>query len=207
MSRQRLRPVRRRTQHPHREVSGIRRRLASFGGLWTIALIGGAVVVVLALVVGSRPTLTSRNVSDSPLQGTAVAAHDEDTDRTHTQDASDVESHDGGPPARGPHFATAQRVGVYQNPVADGNAIHSLEHGVVWIAYNPTLIQSDVVRALEDLGRDYGVDTIVSPRPENTAPISATSWGQILNLESFDRGQLAEFIETNRNRSPEPFVR
>ncbi len=75
------------------------------------------------------------------------------------------------------HAAPCVRVGVYQDPIADGNAIHSLEHGIVWIAYNPALIQPGSVRALEDLGRDYGADTIVAPRPENTAAMSAMSCG------------------------------
>lgn len=202
-----MRPVRRHTQVTTREAPKARHLIESFGGWWTIALVGGAVGVVLAIVLYSGPILTSREVSDSPLQGTAVAAHDEDTDGSHTTNASDVEGHDGGPPVRGPHFATPQRVGVYQDPIADGNAIHSLEHGIVWIAYNPALIQPGSVRALEDLGRDYGADTIVAPRPENTAAMSAMSWGQVLHLDSFDRDQLATFIETNRNRSPEPFVR
>ncbi len=70
---------------------------------------------------------------------------------------------EGEPPTRGPHFAVPQSVGVYQQQVPDGNTIHSLEHGIVWISYNPALADEDTVNQLEDLGDEFSADTIIAP--------------------------------------------
>jgi hypothetical protein len=48
---------------------------------------------------------------------------------------------------------------------------------------------------------------IVSPRPANADPIAVVSWEQRLLLDELDVEVLRDFIETNRNRSPEPGIR
>jgi hypothetical protein len=184
-----------------------RETIDSFGGLLTVGAILGAVAIVVAIFITNRPTSTSRDVSEETLMGVAIPAADAETDRQHVADPVQLQIPDGRPPARGPHFAVPQAVGVYDQPVPDGNTIHSLEHGIVWISYNPQLVDQQTVDSLEDLGDDYGGDTIVAPRPANAMAIAAVSWGQLLELDAFDREQLADFITTNRNRSPEPFVR
>ena len=231
MPRQRLRPTRRQAEAPRtpctqgtegRAAPGVaprgskpppkakprwRETIDSFGGFLTVGAIIGAVVIVAAIFISSRPESTSRDVSSNPLVGTAIPAADAATDRQHTTNAAEMRIPDGEPPTRGPHFAVPQSVGVYSDPVPDGNAIHSLEHGIVWISYNPSLVDADTIKKIEDLGKQYSADTIVAPRAANANAVDAVSWGQILKLDSFDKGQLESFITTNRNRSPEPFVR
>jgi len=184
-----------------------RETIDSFGGFLTIGAIVGAIVIVGAIFISSRPESTSRDVSSEALAGTTIPVADEETDRQHVTDPAKMLIRPGEPPTRGPHFAVPQPPGVYNQPVPDGNAVHSLEHGMVWISYNPNIAGKDMVKQLEDLGDQYGIDTIVSPRAENSTAIAAVSWGQVLKLDSFDKGQLENFIKTNRNRSPEPFVR
>ncbi|NDH75568.1 MAG: DUF3105 domain-containing protein, partial [Actinobacteria bacterium] len=41
------------------------------------------------------------------------------------------------PPASGDHFPTWQNCGFYTEPIRDETAVHSLEHGAIWIAYDP----------------------------------------------------------------------
>lgn len=229
MPRQRLRPTRRQAADtpPSAQPSGggaqrasrpasrpgprpkpqWRETIDSFGGLLTIGAIIGAVVIVGAIFVTSRPTSTSRDVSTEALLGTTVEATDAATDRIHVTDPAEMRILEGEPPTRGPHFAVPQSVGVYQQQVPDGNAIHSLEHGIVWITYNPALVDEDMINQLEDLGDEFGSDAIVAPRPENASAIAAVSWGQILKLDSFDKAQLDDFVKTNVNRAPEPFIR
>jgi hypothetical protein len=187
-----------------------RETIDSFGGFLTIGAIVGAIVIVAAIFISSRPGsngTTSRNVSTDPLMGTAMPVKDEKTDRLHVSDPAQLQIPDGEPPTRGPHFVVPQSVGVYDQAVPDGNALHALEHGIVWISYNPSLVDKDTISKLDDLGDKYSVDTIVSPRSANKNAIDIVSWGQILKLDSFDKTQLEDFIKTNRNRSPEPFVR
>jgi hypothetical protein len=184
-----------------------RETIDSFGGFLTIGAILGAVIIVGAIFITNRPESTSRDISDEALRGTAVPMTDPETDRQHISDPLQLQIPEGQPPARGPHFVVPQSVGVYEQQVPDGNTIHSLEHGIVWISYNPALVDAETIDQLENLGEEFSSDTIIAPRPENASPIVAVSWGQILELDSFDKAQLDDFVKTNRNRSPEPFVR
>jgi Protein of unknown function (DUF3105) len=226
--RQRLRPTRRQAgasqptrqdapAHSARVASGPRKpkpqwrqTIDSFGGFLTVGAIIGAILIVVAIFVveaGKGSSATSRDVSTKPEIGTQVDATDPATDRLHISDPNSLQIPDGQPPVRGPHYAVPQSVGVYDQPVPDGNAIHALEHGIVWISYNPTLLDADGVKALRDLGKQYGNDTIVAPRPLDSTAIAAASWGYRMDLDKFDKAQLEDFIKTNRNRSPEPFIR
>src|SRR5690606_12844335 len=50
------------------------------------------------------------------------------------------------PPAGGVHYDRWLNCGVYSEPVEVGNALHSLEHGAVWITYRPDLADDQVSR-------------------------------------------------------------
>jgi Protein of unknown function (DUF3105) len=48
------------------------------------------------------------------------------------------------PPVGGPHNATWMNCGIYGQPVPNERAVHNLEHGAVWITYQPSLPPSEV---------------------------------------------------------------
>lgn len=217
MARQRMKPVRRRPeQQPAgnrpptpprgpaaRHKPAWREAIDSFGGFLTLGALAFALVVVVAIIIVNRPNSGAGDASDASLRGEA-----RDTgEASHTTDPRLLVILPGEPPTGGPHFAVPQSVGIYDQQVPDGAAIHSLEHGMVWISYNPGKINDATKRQLRDLGNKYDDDVVVSPRPENAMAIAAASWGRLLKLDAFDKGQLEAFIETNRNRSPEPGVR
>ena len=56
------------------------------------------------------------------------------------------------PPAGGEHSPVWQNAGFYEEPVSNETAVHTLEHGAVWITYRPDLPreQKDAIRELED---------------------------------------------------------
>ena len=60
------------------------------------------------------------------------------------------------PPAGGAHNNTPQQCDVYTLPIRQESAIHSLEHGAVWITYQPDL-PADQVEALKDLAEGDAV--------------------------------------------------
>ena len=110
-------------------------------------------------------------------------------------------------PAGGPHHFVPLRQGIYDQPVPDGNAIHSLEHGMVWITYQPDDVSAETLEVLDGIASDFGRDVILSPRLENSSPIIVVSWGQRLVMDGVDEQLVRDFVTTNRNRSPEPGLR
>ncbi len=63
--------------------------------------------------------------------------------------------------------------------------IHSLEHGAVWITYQPTLPQDqiDSLKALAE-GDPY---MMMSPYEGLPAPIVLTAWDHQLQMQAFDQ--------------------
>jgi peptidyl-prolyl cis-trans isomerase B (cyclophilin B) len=102
------------------------------------------------------------------------------------------------PPMAGPHHPTWQNCTgeVYAQPVGNENAVHSLEHGAVWITYRPDL-PADQVTALAD--RVSGTEKLfMSPYPDLDAPISLQAWGYQLKVDDAGDGRIDEFIRVLR---------
>lgn len=179
--------------------TGWRGRLDAYGGFTMLAVVGAIVVFVGFVLWTNRPI----SPSSDPLLGEAMDFGSVE----HISDPAQLIIPEGAPPAGGPHFDVPLRAGIFDDPVPDGNAIHSLEHGLVWISYAPDLVTAEEIEVLTEIARDHGNDVILSPRPLNSMPVAAVSWGRILRLEVFDSDALEEFINVNTNRSPEPGVR
>ena len=92
-------------------------------------------------------------------------------------------AYDRSPPFGGPHDAywAACTGVVYPTPVRTENMVHSLEHGAVWIAYDPARVRARPCRRspARSQGQDY---TMMSPYPGLDQPISLQSWGHQLKL-------------------------
>jgi hypothetical protein len=122
-------------------------------------------------------------------------------ERDHVEGAVSYEQD---PPVGGPHSQEVIPCKVYEQPVPKERAVHSLEHGAVWITYRPDLSQAevDVLRGLAS-GRRY---TLLSPYPGLKTPIVALAWGLQLPLEQASDPRLPIFIRTYEQgpQTPEP---
>lgn len=108
------------------------------------------------------------------------------------------------PPSGGDHEPVWQNCGVYAEPVGTFNAVHSLEHGAVWITYRPDL-PTDEVEALKQLvaGKPY---TLLSPLPNLASPVVMTAWGLQLELDDARDERAEVFVRKYAQgaQTPEP---
>ena len=93
----------------------------------------------------------------------------------HIQDGQRV-NYDKFPPVGGPHevsWAACSGI-VYPVPVQNEWMVHPLEHGAVWIAYNPTTISDGDLQLLKDKveGKPF---MVMSPYTDLDSPISLQS--------------------------------
>jgi len=85
---------------------------------------------------------------------------------------------------------------VYDAPIANEHAVHSLEHGAVWITYRVEKLAEKV------RGNEY---MLMSPFENLDRPISLQAWGYQLKVDNADDSRIDEFIEALRvNASVEP---
>lgn len=157
---------------------------------WWIGGVGGTIAALVGLYF-----LTV--ASGSPSRPGAAPAGTQtfsEKDRNHVQGTV---QYDHMPPAGGNHAGVWLNCGVYGQEVPNENAVHSLEHGAVWITYKPSLSPADV-QALSTLVQSSydGPDryVILSPFPGQSAAVTATAWGNQLQLDRVSDPRLRQFI-------------
>jgi hypothetical protein len=97
------------------------------------------------------------------------------------------------PPVGGIHSGVWQNCGIYTEPIDAKNAVHSMEHGAVWITYQPDLPAGEV-EALQDTVRGERY-VLLTPYPGLRSPVVLTAWGVQLELDSAGDARIPEFIE------------
>lgn len=157
-----------------------------------------------AALAAFTPSDTNQDPSDKIAGVTKV---DYNNARGHVNATQRV-AYDKLPPFGGPHDEVwaACNGQVYSTPVRNENMVHPLEHGAVWIAYNPDQISGPALDKLRDrvVGETY---IMLSPYPGLDKPISLQSWGHQLKLDSPDDERIDQFIRAlraNEYNHPEP---
>jgi hypothetical protein len=127
------------------------------------------------------------------------------------------------PPVGGPHNPVWMNAGVYTKPVPTERAVHNLEHGAVWITYDPNLPAADVKKLTAFVTKQSLIPEPASavgfsgesnryidltPWATNSlpSPIVISSWGFQLRVTSATDPRLQQFVDTFRYKqkySPE----
>jgi hypothetical protein len=108
------------------------------------------------------------------------------------------------PPVGGDHNAEWMNCGVYDKPVPTERAVHNLEHGAIWITYQPSLPKAEIqqLQAFEKkqsmIASTSSRYVDVTPYPGLPTPIVATSWGFQLRLSSPTDPRLQQFVNKLR---------
>ncbi len=158
------------------------------------ALIWGSaaavVVLIFALVwyaVASRPSLGAVQTFD-------------DVGSEHVAEAVEYPQD---PPAGGDHNQAWWNCGIYEEPVPAYHAVHSLEHGAVWLTYQPDLPQKQIDELTDLANQEF---MLLSPGENQDSPVVATAWGVQLEVDTADDERLPLFITEYRQgpQTPEP---
>lgn len=181
-----------------------KQRAAERRRAWLIYGTGGAVIVAIIaavafVVVGEVQQREQLNAAASrPIEGEQDYP---DQSRNHT---SAPVSYPRTPATGGDHAPVWTNCGIYTAPVEQARAVHSLEHGAVWLTYRPDLAP-DQLAELTDLAGKQGY-VLLSPVAEQTSPVMATAWGKQLAVDSGSDERLAPFVKKYRQgpQAPEP---
>ena len=166
----------------------VRRVDSSDGGSRRTYIIIGLIAAVFIAGFATLVILDARqNAMSTPPDG--VQTYDVGPAGKHTEANVNYKQN---PPVGGPHNPVWQNCGYYDQPVHDENAIHSLEHGAVWITYSPNLPQ-DQVEHLRDIAENETY-VLVSPRDDLPSPVVASAWGKQLRLDDAEDPDLERFI-------------
>ena len=157
---------------------------------WIGPVIGigvAGVVVLLVVFIASDVTSNPQERPDPPA-GVEVIAVDSPV---HVEGDIQYDRH---PPAGGIHNPVWLQCRAYDEPVRNENAVHALEHGAVWITYEPSLIDDAGIDTLEDEADRRQV--IVSPYPGQGSPIVVTAWARQMRVDSPDDPRINQFVRS-----------
>lgn len=168
---------------------------------WAVGSVAAVAVIgaIVASVVFAPPPPKSYTAGGDGAEIAGVEVFENTT--THVEGVVDYEQT---PPAGGPHNAVWLNCGIYDQPQQNENAVHSLEHGAVWVTYDPEQVSADEIATLK--GQMPSSYAILSPYEGMDTPIALSSWNHQLKIDSADDQRIGEFFEEYwRNQSvPEP---
>lgn len=164
-----------------------------------------AVVVVTAVIAGGVVLVQSQSdddgggtASDGKGTGKFVAREDgvrewdKTLGRTHVTKTVDYPMR---PPVGGDHDGAWMNCDgdVYTKEINDMNAVHSLEHGAVWVTYTDKASKADV-DALTSKVKSTPY-TLMSPYQDQADPIMLSAWGHQRTVTGADDPDLDKFLE------------
>jgi hypothetical protein len=175
-------------------------------------LIAAAVVVALfaAAAIGYAVVKVNKANADKVTSIDDIAgvqSYDYPAGQEHVDTTVDYAE---SPPVGGPHApppSWADCTGtVYTVDIRHENAVHSLEHGAVWITYNPDEVSATDIDSLATLVKDKP-GRMMSPYAGLDSPVSIQAWGHQLKVDSASDKrikQFADFLTLNSTFTPEP---
>ncbi len=185
-----------------RPITPVRVSSAKPWGTIAMFTVVGLIFVAIVGYTGYQSWYNSRSVSEQValIDGVKDYRSDKSVDLGRRHKDTDLK-YEMSPPVGGDHNTTWQNCqgDVYDAQIADEHAVHSLEHGAVWITYRPNLPKAQVKElAAKVQGKDF---MMMSPYPGLKAPISLQAWGFQLKADSADDSRIDDFIEATRKKA------
>ena len=154
--------------------------------------VGGTATVAIAALIAASYFLTPKPVTYARGDGDGTAISGVETfENTANHVEGDVD-YPQSPAAGGDHNARWLNCGVYTEPVPEENAVHSLEHGAVWVAYDADAVgEADLETLKSKLPSSY---IILSPYEGLEAPVVMSAWNAQVKLDGADDERVEDFL-------------
>lgn len=174
----------------------------------TLFFSGIMILIVLLAGGGTYFLLNSKNANQPKELGVKIPV-DPKTGQLHINIGEEHVAYSSNPPTSGPHYNIPGTGPVeckfFDKEVKDEGVIHNLEHGAIWISYknNDTTLKNEIKQLVSDNSK-----VVASYRPKNDALVAVAGWGRLLNLDSFDKTKIKQFIKLYKNGPgvPEPLA-
>ncbi|TKV29089.1 DUF3105 domain-containing protein [Arthrobacter sp. NamB2] len=167
--------------------AGERKRSALiFGGIGAVIL---AIIIAVTLVIVNQVQV-NRDREAAAAEPIQDVQEFPDVTFNHVEAPVQYEQ---SPPVGGDHNPVWTNCGVYTEPIPNENSVHSMEHGAVWVTYNPDIGQAEIDKLTDLVGsRSY---VLLSPFPGLDSPVAASAWGLQLKVDSADDERLTTFLD------------
>lgn len=173
-----------------------------------IITISASVAVVAALVAGGGYLMAAADDKDkaeeqaksSPVKGERT------WDKLEQDHVSTKVEYPMNPPVGGDHNQVWMNcdADVYKAEIPKENAVHSLEHGAVWVTYNEKAKDADI----EALGKRVSSTpySLMSPLADQDDPLILSAWGKQVTVKSATDPRVAQFFTkyVQGPQTPEP---
>lgn len=162
----------------------------------------GAGVAIIALIVTTVLLTPQRPSYTAGSEGTEIEGVE--TFENASEHVEGVVDYEQTPPAGGQHNPAWLNCGIYEEPVPNENAVHSLEHGAIWVTYDAEALSDEELETLK--GQLPSTYVILSPFDGVPSPIVLSGWNSQLQVEEADDPRIAEFLEEywQSQNVPEP---
>ncbi|MFI2779812.1 DUF3105 domain-containing protein [Streptomyces sp. ALB3] len=173
-----------------------------------VVTITAAVVVVAGLVAGGGYLMSAADEQDkaeeqartSPVTGEKSWG---DLTQDHVSTPVDYPMN---PPVGGDHDPVWMNcdADVYTEAIRNENAVHSLEHGAVWVTYNDKAKAADTEALAERVAKTPY--SLMSPVADQKDPLMLSAWGKQLTVKSATDPRVAQFFTkyVQGAQTPEP---
>jgi hypothetical protein len=179
-----------------------RRRRFLIYGISCVVILALAVTVTSLLIAGQQNKVAA-TAAGTASANKAIKGVQSFTGLTRNHTTAEV-PYPQNPPVGGDHAPVWINCGTYTHAVNNWEAVHSLEHGAVWVTYRPDLPKQQVdALAAQAASHPY---ELLSPYPGLPAPVVATAWGKQLQMDDASDTRLPAFLEKylQGEQTPEP---
>jgi hypothetical protein len=167
-------------------------------------VIAASAAIVAGLAIGGWYLVDSANSKEkaqaAPISGEKTWSN---LSRNHVTKTVNYPMH---PPVGGDHNPVWQNCNgnVYDKEIGEGNAVHALEHGAVWVTYNDKATAADIKALSTRVSKTPY--SLMSRYKNEPSPITLSAWGHQLKVNKASDPRVAEFFDkyVQGKQTPEP---